>query len=71
MLSEGVRWNLMASQPGKQTVAIRTLPNISRGKGNQKIKISNLKFIHKMWWRNYSQTHSKNFKLKYISGSVV
>ena len=53
----------MASQPGKQTVAIRTLPNISRGKGNQKIKFGNLKFIHKMLWKNYSQTQSKHSSL--------
>ena len=28
----------MTSQPGKQTIAIHTLPNISRSKGNRRIK---------------------------------
>ena len=28
----------MTSQPGKQTIAIQILPNISRSKGNQTIK---------------------------------
>ena len=32
----------MTSQPGKQTIAIRTLPNISRSKGNQTIKFGQL-----------------------------
>ena len=32
----------MASQPGKQTTAIHTLPNISRIKGNQTMKFAQL-----------------------------
>ena len=32
----------MTSQPGKQAIAIHILPNISRGKGNQTIKFSEL-----------------------------
>ena len=32
----------MAPQPGKQTIAIHILPNISRSKGNQKIKFGQL-----------------------------
>ena len=32
----------MTSQPGKQTVAIHTLPNISRSKGNQAMKFDQL-----------------------------
>ena len=32
----------MASQPGKQTIAIDILPNISRVKGNQKMKFAQL-----------------------------
>ena len=32
----------MTSQPGKQTIAIHILPNISRSKGNQAIKLGRL-----------------------------
>ena len=32
----------MTPQPGKRTIAIRTLPNISRSKGNQTIKFGQL-----------------------------
>ena len=32
----------MMSQPGKQTITIHTLPNISRSKGNQTIKFDQL-----------------------------
>ena len=32
----------MTSQPGKQTIAINILPNISRSKGNQTIKFRQL-----------------------------
>ena len=34
--------NFMTLQPGKQTVAIYILPNISRNKGNQTIKFGQL-----------------------------
>ena len=55
----------MASQPGKQTIGIHILPNISRSKGNQTMKFGLLieynmkniflkRIIRKMWWRNYS-----------------
>ena len=32
----------MTSQPGKQTIAIHTIPNISRSKGNQAMKLDQL-----------------------------
>ena len=32
----------MTSQPGKQTIAIHTLPNISRSNGNQAMKFGQL-----------------------------
>ena len=32
----------MTSQPGKQTIAIHILPNISRSKGNQAMKTGQL-----------------------------
>ena len=32
----------MTSQPGKQTIAIDMLPNISRSKGNQSMKLGQL-----------------------------
>ena len=34
--------NSMTSQPGKQTIALHILPNISRSKGNQAIKFGRL-----------------------------
>ena len=33
---------LMTLQPGLQTIAIHILPNISQGKGNQKMKFGQL-----------------------------
>ena len=33
----------MTSQPGKQAITIHTLPNISRGNGNQTMKFGHLK----------------------------
>ena len=32
----------MTSQPGKQTIAIRIMPNISRSKDNQAVKLGQL-----------------------------
>ena len=32
----------MASQPGKQTIAIHTFPNITKNKGNQTVKCGQL-----------------------------
>ena len=32
----------MTSQPGKQTIAIHTLPNISRNRGNKTMKFGHL-----------------------------
>ena len=32
----------MTSQPGEQTIAIHILPNISRSKGNQTMKLGQL-----------------------------
>ena len=34
--------NFMTSQPGYQTIVIHILPNISRSKGNQKMKFGQL-----------------------------
>ena len=34
--------NFMASQPGYQTIVVHILPNISRSKGNQKVKVGQL-----------------------------
>ena len=42
----------MTSQPGQQTIAIHTLPNISRSKGNQTMKFNQL-IEHNM--RNHTQ----------------
>ena len=72
----------MTSQPGKQTIPIQILPNISRSKGNQTMKFSQLIEyntrnifssinIHKMWWRNYFQILFWKIKIERISGSIV
>ena len=60
----------MTSQPGKQTIAIHLLSNISRSKGNQTIKVGQLieykmrnifidkwyiKFVGKAFPRPFSQ----------------
>ena len=61
----------MTSQPGKQIIAIHLFLNISRSRGNQAMKFGQLieynilrniflGKIHKMWCRNYFQTHLKN-----------
>ena len=34
--------NFMTSQPGKQTIVIPVLPNISKGKGNQTMRFNQL-----------------------------
>ena len=43
-LIRGIRLILkcLTSQPGQQTIAIHTLPNISRSKGNRAIKFGQL-----------------------------
>ena len=58
----------MTSHPGKQTIVIHVLPNISRSKSNQTMKFAQIidlqkiihkslqKIIHKMWRSNYSHT---------------
>ena len=56
------------------------LLNISRSKDNLLIKCGQLieynkkyfswKIIHKIWWRNYSQTLLYKIKLRHISGSI-
>ena len=46
----------MMSQPGKLTVAIHILPNISRSKGNQAIKLGQLlKYTMIFFFKNYTQ----------------
>ena len=51
----------MTSEPGKHTIAIHILPNISRIKDNEKKKFDQLiKKSHKMWWRNYLQNFFLN-----------
>ena len=53
----------MTSQYGKQAIAMHTMPNISKTKGNQTTKFGQviecnifLDILNKMWWKNYSQT---------------
>ena len=72
----------MTAQPGKQTNAIHILPNISRSKGNQKIKFGQLieyntrsRFLEKSYTKCGGETSAKPFsktiKIEYISGSTV
>ena len=64
----------MMSQPGIKITAIHILPNISRSKGNQTMKFGQLieynydkyltrKIVHKIWWRNWSQTFLLKIKI--------
>ena len=57
----------MKSQPGKQTITIHILPNISRNKGNQAVKFSQ-KIVYNMEnifldGENISRLFSKKSKL--------
>ena len=72
----------MTSQPGKQTIAIHTLNNISRSKGSSKIKFGQLieyslrnTFFKTSYTKCGGETiprpHSKKIKIDYISGSIV
>ena len=64
---------LVRSQPGKQTIAMYILSNISRSSGNQTIKFGQLikcnmrniflkKSIHKMCWKTIPRPFSKKSK---------
>ena len=64
----------MISQPGKQTIAIHILLNISRSKGNQTMKFGQLierkmknifleKSYTKMMEKRFSDSFIKNFNL--------
>ena len=67
----------MTSQPGKQTIPIHILTNISRSKTNQAMKFGQLteynflKNHTKMSSRNYSQTFFKIIKVEHIYRSTV
>ena len=45
----------MTSQPGKQTIAIRILPSISRSKGNQTIKLIEYKMKNIFLEKSYTK----------------
>ena len=66
--------NFMTSKPGQQTIVIHILPNISRSKGNQIIKLDQLiecnmrhicleKLYAKCDWETSPRTFSENFNL--------
>ena len=66
--------NFMTSKPGQQTIVIHILPNISRSKGNQTIKLDQLiecnmrhicleKLYAKCDWETSPRTFSENFNL--------
>ena len=61
----------MTLQPGKQTIAIYTLPNTSRIKGNQTMKFGQLleydmrkTFLKKSWSKFCAETISRPFSKK-------
>ena len=61
----------MLSQPGKQTIALHTLPNISRIKGNQRMKFGQLieydmrkTFLKKLYAKCGRETISRLFSKK-------
>ena len=58
----------MTSQPGKQTISIHILPNISRGKSNQTMKFDQLIeynmrniFIEKSYTKCHEESISRPF----------
>ena len=72
----------MTSQPGKQIITIHILSNISRSKGNQTMKISQLIecttrniFLEKTYTKCGQETipkpFSKKIKIEHISGLTV
>ena len=61
----------MTSKPGEQTIAMHILPNISRGKGNQKIKLCELIkynmrsiFLEKSYTKFVGETTSRSYSKK-------
>ena len=61
----------MTSQPGKQTIAIHILPNISRSKGNQTmkfVKVIEYKkisiFLEKLYIKYGGETSPRSFSEK-------
>ena len=59
----------MASQLGKQTIAIHILPNISKCKGNQTIKFGQLK--HYNMGNIFSKNHTQNVVQKLFPGPFL
>ena len=65
-LKDKVNFKFTTSQPGAQTMTIHILPNISRSKGNETMKFSQLieyykrKIIRKVRWRNFPEQFLKN-----------
>ena len=51
----------MTTQPGKQTVAIHTLPNISGSKSNQAMKLGQLVDYNKrnIYFKNYADNEAE------------
>ena len=61
----------MTSQPGKQTIAIHILPNISRSKSNQEMKYGQLIeyntrniFLEKSYMKYFEETIIRPFSIK-------
>ena len=65
----------ITTQTGKQTIAIRILPNISRSKGNQTMKFDQLieYNVRNILEKSYTKcdAKSKKTKIEHIYGSIV
>ena len=68
----------MTPQPGKLTIAIHILPNISGGKGNETMKFGQLieynlrnTFLEKTYGKCRGETISRKSKIQLISASII
>ena len=72
----------MTSQPGKKTITMQILPNVSRSKDNQKMKFGQLIqynmrniFLEKSYTKFGGETIRRPFfkknKIEHISGLIV
>ena len=81
-MKDEINFKLYESQPGKQTITIHIMPNISRSKGNKALKFGQLIkhnmrniFLEKLYAKYSGETipsyFSKKSKVRIISGSIV
>ena len=58
----------MTSEPGKQTIAIHILPNISKSKGNQTMKFDQFIEYNNITWKTF---FLKNHTQKYSGETIL